>query len=380
MRARSRRAATVVEWQRVADVRYRGQNWSVPVEWPGEHRRVADARRALRGRSTSGSTARASRRARRSTSGRCAWSRSARSAHAVLARATSSAEAPAARAGADFGPRHGTLEVPVRSRAHRSAEPVAGPLLIDEYDTTVVVPPGWTVALDAATGALVLDHVAVERAAREAARRRRSRVRLVANALETAADEMATTIFRTAHSAVVRDAMDFSAALCGADGRDGRAGGDDPAPARLDPERDDDAARALRRRVRARATSTSSTTRSTGRATRRTSSSSSRPSSTRRCSASPSRSRTTATSAAACPGSCACDSTEVFQEGLRLPWLRLYERGEPVEALFEILRANVRVPHELLGDLSRAGRRLPHRRPRAAGARAPLRRRRASRR
>jgi N-methylhydantoinase B len=52
------------------------------------------------------------------------------------------------------------------------------------------------------------------------------------------------------------------------------------------------------------------------------------------------------------PGSCACDSTEVFQEGLRLPWLRLYEKGEPVEALFEILRANVRMPHELLGDLS----------------------------
>src|SRR5207244_6055550 len=26
----------VVEWQRVADVRYRGQNWSVPVELPGE--------------------------------------------------------------------------------------------------------------------------------------------------------------------------------------------------------------------------------------------------------------------------------------------------------------------------------------------------------
>src|SRR5262249_20165957 len=52
------------------------------------------------------------------------------------------------------------------------------------------------------------------------------------------------------------------------------------------------------------------------------------------------------------PGSCACDSTEVFQEGLRLPGLRLDERGEPVEALFEILRANVRVPHELLGDLS----------------------------
>ena len=52
------------------------------------------------------------------------------------------------------------------------------------------------------------------------------------------------------------------------------------------------------------------------------------------------------------PGSCACDSTEVFQEGLRLPWLRLYRGGEPVEALFSIIRANVRIPHELLGDLS----------------------------
>src|SRR4029078_863412 len=36
------------------------------------------------------------------------------------------------------------------------------------------------------------------------------------------------------------------------------------------------------------------------------------------------------------------------QEGLRLPWLKLVDRGEPVEALYEILRANVRIPHELL--------------------------------
>ena len=37
------------------------------------------------------------------------------------------------------------------------------------------------------------------------------------------------------------------------------------------------------------------------------------------------------------PGSCACDSTDVFQEGLRLPWMRLYDAGERNEALFEIL-------------------------------------------
>ena len=35
---------------------------------------------------------------------------------------------------------------------------------------------------------------------------------IVANALASIADEMATTIFRTAHSTVVRDGMDFSAA------------------------------------------------------------------------------------------------------------------------------------------------------------------------
>ena len=36
---------------------------------------------------------------------------------------------------------------------------------------------------------------------------------IVGNALASIADEMATTIFRTAHSTVVRDGMDFSAAL-----------------------------------------------------------------------------------------------------------------------------------------------------------------------
>ena len=43
-------------------------------------------------------------------------------------------------------------------RATRSASrPEAGPLLVDEYDTTVVVPPGWSVRRHAATGTLVLE-------------------------------------------------------------------------------------------------------------------------------------------------------------------------------------------------------------------------------
>jgi N-methylhydantoinase B len=51
------------------------------------------------------------------------------------------------------------------------------------------------------------------------------------------------------------------------------------------------------------------------------------------------------------PGSSACDNTEIFQEGIRLPWLRLYDRAEPVEVVFQVLRANVRIPRMTLGDL-----------------------------
>jgi N-methylhydantoinase B len=51
------------------------------------------------------------------------------------------------------------------------------------------------------------------------------------------------------------------------------------------------------------------------------------------------------------PGSAACDNTEIFQEGLRIPPLKLYERGEPSESIFQIIEKNVRVPSVTLGDL-----------------------------
>ena len=51
------------------------------------------------------------------------------------------------------------------------------------------------------------------------------------------------------------------------------------------------------------------------------------------------------------PGSCACDSTEIFQEGLRLPPVKIYERGTRCEAIFDIIRANSRVPDVLVGDI-----------------------------
>ena len=50
-------------------------------------------------------------------------------------------------------------------------------------------------------------------------------------------------------------------------------------------------------------------------------------------------------------GGNASDSTEIFQEGLRIPPLRLYRRGEPNETLFCLITTNVRVPDKVIGDL-----------------------------
>src|SRR5205823_2374652 len=190
----------VGEWQRVADVRYRGQNWSIPVDFPdgmplaevverfeAEHELLYGTRlepgspvdvRALR----------------------LVALGPERGAFA-LDHASVYEPATATRLAYFDGE---LLDVPVRSRASLVGDPQSGPLLVDEYDTTVVVPPGWSVALDEATGALLLEFL-TSKVPDTAVHAAPIAVRLVANALETAADEMATTVFRTAHSAVVRD-------------------------------------------------------------------------------------------------------------------------------------------------------------------------------
>ncbi|MBI3978186.1 MAG: hydantoinase B/oxoprolinase family protein [Chloroflexi bacterium] len=50
-------------------------------------------------------------------------------------------------------------------------------------------------------------------------------------------------------------------------------------------------------------------------------------------------------------GGNACDSTEIYQEGLRVPPIRLYDRGEPNEGFLRLLERNVRIPVKVLGDL-----------------------------
>ena len=51
------------------------------------------------------------------------------------------------------------------------------------------------------------------------------------------------------------------------------------------------------------------------------------------------------------PGSNALGATEIFQEGLRLPFLKLYDKGTLNQAIWDIMEINVRVPELMLGDL-----------------------------
>lgn len=50
-------------------------------------------------------------------------------------------------------------------------------------------------------------------------------------------------------------------------------------------------------------------------------------------------------------GSMALNSEELFQEGLRLPLIKLFDKGIANQSVFDLLRANTRMPEELMGDL-----------------------------
>src|ERR1700740_1343081 len=46
------------------------------------------------------------------------------------------------------------------------------------------------------------------------------------------------------------------------------------------------------------------------------------------------------------------DATEIYQEGIRVPPIKLYEAGKPREDLLDFLALNIRNPREFRGDLA----------------------------
>jgi N-methylhydantoinase A len=143
-----------VEWVRSAELRYGGQTWEVEVDlapdrpdpagliaaFEDEHERLY----GVRGEPGSPIVIRALRLTAHGPS----------SAVDRLSLGEPPPERPSTRP-ASFGAE--LVATPVRTRASIGAEPEAGPLLVDEYDTTVVVRPGWTVRRDAATETLILE-------------------------------------------------------------------------------------------------------------------------------------------------------------------------------------------------------------------------------
>jgi N-methylhydantoinase B len=50
-------------------------------------------------------------------------------------------------------------------------------------------------------------------------------------------------------------------------------------------------------------------------------------------------------------GSWTTDSTEVYQEGLQFPNIKIFEEGKPIQSLIDLIRANVRTPDMTIGDM-----------------------------
>ena len=51
------------------------------------------------------------------------------------------------------------------------------------------------------------------------------------------------------------------------------------------------------------------------------------------------------------PGSSAVYAREIFQEGLRIPPIRLYDKGQPNQTFFKLMAKNTRIPDKLAGDM-----------------------------
>ena len=148
-----------VEWARTADLRYGGQSWEVEVGFPNgaidrgvlaelRSRFEAEHERLYGVKDQAGSPV-----------------------EIGAVRLAALGEAAATRSfqvdGANGAGGHSTsrrihiggeeVDASVRDRSSVSETLEPGPLLVDEYDTTVVVPPGWSARRDASTGTLVLE-------------------------------------------------------------------------------------------------------------------------------------------------------------------------------------------------------------------------------
>ena len=251
-----------------------------------------------------------------------------------------------------FGRAVGWSVAPVVQRSEVSADGLAGPAIIEELDTTILLPPGCLASLDAFGNVVITVPSADGNAGGDvdSAKVDPITLELVKNSLSSITDEMCVTLARTARSLGVKDARDFSVALCNAQGElvTGGVGlavhlGAIPAameavlaafPNRLEPGdvivMNDPYSGGMHlpdvfvfKPIYAEgellgfAAVVAHMADIGGRV----------------------------------PGGNAADSTEIYQEGFRVPPIKLYARGELNQEWLTLLSANVRQPATVLGDL-----------------------------
>jgi 5-oxoprolinase (ATP-hydrolysing)/N-methylhydantoinase A len=120
-----------------------------------------------------------------------------------------------------FGTRHGLMDARLTSRADLS-EPSEGPVIIDEPDTTIVVPPGWSVRTDA-VGSVVLEAHAEHRSVETPTTTDTTGsdpilLEVIRHELAAVSEEVGIAISRTGRSQMVKIG-DFATALFDADAR-----------------------------------------------------------------------------------------------------------------------------------------------------------------
>ncbi|MDN5925647.1 MAG: hydantoinase B/oxoprolinase family protein [Hyphomicrobiales bacterium] len=119
-----------------------------------------------------------------------------------------------------FGPAFGWHDAPIRDRASISGQGMQGPAIIEELDTTIVVPPDCRASVDDHGNLVVSIGEAAEIVIADdgAEAINPMTLELVKNRLSSVTDEMAVTLARTARSLIMKDSHDFSVALCNARG------------------------------------------------------------------------------------------------------------------------------------------------------------------
>ena len=94
---------------------------------------------------------------------------------------------------------------------------IAGPAIVEQYDTTTVIPPGFTAEIDA-RGNILIDCPRVRPTDRDQDLSTPILMRVIGGAFSSIAKEMAGVLFRMAYSSIIRESEDLGAGIFDRDG------------------------------------------------------------------------------------------------------------------------------------------------------------------